>query len=467
VEQIFGALLELVRNNWHRRRGLVVAVILLTAAWILASAEIDIEQVSSREWIALVILIVALVVGWAWSSRLPRHKPGRIGIGVALTYEEPTHQRRVGADFVGGLKELLDHPSRSVRCSVIEFSPSVAARVDGFETAKALAETSRSAFLLHGRVRRRDLAGKPHHVLDLRGTVLHAPIQRAISESFSEEFGELLPRQLRIMEEADLFGFEITADLVDLVTRYIVGTAALLSNDLDAAEDVLLDLEARLAAAGQNPLPAAAKLRQRLPARIGDVYKAKASFMYRRYMLSRDEGLLEDLEHLAIRTQTYDPTYPGAHLERAICAFMLRRDTAEAMSHINKCRGLADPIWRYSEAFLLAYDGDLGKAAAAYKQAFARTLSDPTVPVQTEEFIQIVLDMEPDKVQLYFCLGLLNLKVKEDDAAARRDFEQFLARTDDSQWKRQRELARRWLDRIDKRMHRRLPTAGDLASLGA
>ena len=466
MDPIISGLIEVVRENWPRRRGLVLGGVVLTLAWVLTFAGVDIAQVSPGEWLALLVALLALVAWWAWSTRLPRHARGRIGIGVALTYEDPKHQRRVAADFVTRLRELLDDPARRVRCSVIEFPSGIAAKVATVEAATELAANSRSAFLLHGRVRLRNLGGQSHHVLDLRGLVLHAPIQQAISEQLSEEFGELLPRQLRIMEEADLFGFEITADVVDLVARYIVGTAAVLSNELDVAEEVLLDLEGRLPAAAQNPLPAVAKLRQRLPTRIGDVYKAKLAFLYRQYMLGRDEGLLEELEQLAVRILQYDPAYPGAHLNRAICAFMLRRDTAEAMAHVDKCRGLPDPVWRYSEAFLLAYQGDLAAASGAYKQAFARTLSDPTVPVQTEEFIQIVLDKEPDKVQLYFCLGLLNLKLKEDDAAARRDFEQFLARTEASMWKRQRELARRWIDRIDKRMQRRMVASGDLSVVG-
>jgi tetratricopeptide (TPR) repeat protein len=297
--------------------------------------------------------------------------------------------------------------------------------------------------------------------------VLHAPIETGVSREFSGEFGKLLPRQLRIMEEADLFGFEFTADLIDLVARYIVGTAALLSNDFDTAEQLLLDLEKRLPSFEESPVPALAVLRQRLPTRIGDLYKAKSSNLYQQYWLSRDESLLEELEEAATKALEYDPSYPGAHLERAICAFMLRRDTTEAMDQVDKCRGLPDPVWRYSEAFLLAYDGDLPAASRAYKAAFKRTLTDPTVPIQSEEFIQLVLDKEPEKAQLHFCLGLINYQAKEDDAAARRDFEQFLARTDEDEWPRQRELARRWIDKIDRRMRHRLAALDEVVERGA
>ncbi len=48
------------------------------------------------------------------------------------------------------------------------------------------------------------------------------------------------------------------------------------------------------------------------------------------------------------------------------------------------------------------------------------------MPIQSEEFMQIVLTEEPDKVQLNFCIGLINYNHKKDFLAAERDFTAFL-----------------------------------------
>jgi hypothetical protein len=62
-----------------------------------------------------------------------------------------------------------------------------------------------------------------------------------------------------------------------------------------------------------------------------------------------------------------------------------------------------------------------------YRRAFRGNLQNPTVPIQTEEFIQIVLEEEPDKEHLHFCLALINYNAKRDFKAASRDFDRFLA----------------------------------------
>ncbi len=63
-----------------------------------------------------------------------------------------------------------------------------------------------------------------------------------------------------------------------------------------------------------------------------------------------------------------------------------------------------------------------------YVRAFKGPLEDPTVPMQSEEFMQLVLEEENDKVQLLFCCGLINYRAKRDLAAAKRDLSEFLKR---------------------------------------
>jgi hypothetical protein len=128
---------------------------------------------------------------------------------------------------------------------------------------------------------------------------------------------------------------------------------------------------------------------------------------------------------------------------------MLHRDVATARSEFAACSRIDDASWRYGQAFLAAYEGDLHRAYREYRDAFAAPLSDVSVPVQCEEFILIVLELEPQRYFLHFALGLINLKAKGDYAAARRDLTSFLAKADANRFPVQVEAAKRWIMELD------------------
>jgi hypothetical protein len=88
-----------------------------------------------------------------------------------------------------------------------------------------------------------------------------------------------------------------------------------------------------------------------------------------------------------------------------------------------------DVTWRYSEAFLKAYKGDLVGRYVSYRAAF-RGACDDTVPIQSEEFVLEVISQEPDKSALHFCTGLINYHAKRDWASAIREFRLFVSKSD-------------------------------------
>src|SRR5438445_406003 len=87
------------------------------------------------------------------------------------------------------------------------------------------------------------------------------------------------------------------------------------------------------------------------------------------------------------------------------------------------------------ESFHVCREQD--EAVADYRRAFQGPIGDRSVPVQCEEFIQIALAREPDRVQLHFCLGLINYHAKSDYAVAAEDLRQFLSKLKDGHFPRQ------------------------------
>ncbi len=115
---------------------------------------------------------------------------------------------------------------------------------------------------------------------------------------------------------------------------------------------------------------------------------------------------------------------------KAMCLFLRRRDTAAALRATYQARTDGDVTWRYNVAFLEAYVGNLDNSEAEYERAFKGPLVNVTVPIQCEEFIHLVLEQEPTKVQLHYCSGLINYFAKRDTVGALSDLSAFVSKAE-------------------------------------
>ena len=309
----------------------------------------------------------------------------------------------------------------------------------------------------------RDLPGGASHVVDLRGVVRHAPIKREWSKALGAEFGAVLPNRFLVATEGDVFAFQFAARHIDAVSLYVIGTAAFLSNDLEVAEQLLIGAESRLPGADRGSRSA---LRDRVRRRISEVYKVRLARQIRRHTRTRDVAAIREAEEVVGKLRQYAQDDYGVHMMAAMAAFALRRDMETARREIRACRRSPDSAWRYSEAFLYAYDGDLQRAYESYRRAFGSPLGDPTVLTQCEEFIQGIVEEEPERQWLYYCLGLINYRGKDDPVAALRDFRRFVDKVDGERFGEHVAYARRWIDEIERRMDRYDVDAGGAAEGG-
>ncbi len=437
-------LLAQARHRWHTPTGLLLALVAVLGPLVLVFANIDLAAVSWVEWAVVCIAGIAVAAFWA-KTRIRRVGRGKVGFGVAVAFEDADEERRVRSDFVQALRGLLDRSRFRHRFDFREFPSQVGESIVDDDAARRLALGYGLHFLLFGRARVRQVSGRPSLVIDLRGLVRHEAVDQWVAAQFREEFSASLPS--RLVMPCDLLSCEFAARHIDIVAKYIIATAALFSRDIPYSQQLLGDAEASVHAAIQeaNSAPLSALL-DRIQRRICDVSYLALQRSMNAYRLKREKSALEAAEvHIReLRKRGKEGDY-GVCLAAAICAFVLRRDLVAARAEVAKCQKVDDATWRYSEAFLLAYDGDLQAAYRAYAKAFAAPLRDPTSPTQTEEFIQIILEEEPDRYWLYYCLGLINERAKNDIESSLRDFKEFLARADEERFPTEVRLARRWV----------------------
>lgn len=444
-------LVDAAKDRWHTRTGFLLGLLTTVVILVAFFARVSLDEVTPGEWLIVVLVSGVLFLLWR-RTRLPQGPRGAIGFGVALDHDDDA--RQLYTDFVLAVRDgIAGQHHVGLRLAFVEFPRRVASQLADADQAVALMQRTRVHFLLWGRVRKREMPGGPANVIDLKSTVRHATIEGSASQRFGKDIASVLPHRFFWNVKEPLIACEIAAYHVQIAAKYVIGSARLLSDDTDSAERLLLDAENQVQALlnGGDETSRTAVLLDRVRKRLGTTYGMRLNSLMEGYRAQKDPEILESVEALLPRMEEYDPGNYHSRQLGAMCHFMLRRDVAAAKELMEQCKGEKDSTWLYNLAFLEAYGGDLDEAYRRYSRAFREPLANDTVPVQVEEFMQLVLDEEPDRWWLLYCLGLVNYRAKQDFIAAKRDLEGFINRAEDDpgRFPAQLKSAKKWVSEID------------------
>jgi hypothetical protein len=449
MNDILRYLVERASEYWHRRTTVAFVAGGTSVVVLYATTGAGSHAPSPGGWGFVALALIGPLLLWYVTNRLPRVPKGKVGIVLAISCDDEAHDRQVRADFIQTLRQLLERDADAGNFHLVTLPRHIALEIDGFPDADRYLVKARGHFMLFGRVRKRPIRGQTAHLLNFEGLVRHAPVPDKVRHDLSEEFTKVIPRRVVLQGDAEVFAFEATSEWTDVSARYIIALAALISGAVAYAERLLLDVEQRLRS-GRVALEPLRQIAQRLPDRFRALYEAWVRHLANRYTLTRERAFVEKADEITTKLLRRHPRHSGARLMKAICEFVLRHDVAEARRSAYAARRFGDVTWRYSVAFLDAYEGNLGAAEAEYQRAFSGLLEDVTVPVQCEEFIQLVLDDEPDKVQLHYCSGLINFYAKNDVAGALRDFRSFVQGLPDGAFQPQQRRATELICQCDE-----------------
>ncbi|MCW5969632.1 MAG: hypothetical protein KIT57_14075 [Blastocatellales bacterium] len=444
---------EKVKDYWHTPYGLIGLILGICAILIPAFASFDITAISIIEWAVIAVIILIGCAVW-WFMHIPRVPKGKIGIGVAIAYENTEQAKTLRADFVNALKDLLLQSELRHKFYFVELPSALADQLDDRTRAGNVARRCKLMFMIYGRSRLRTMPEGAAYVLDLSGLVIHTLVDEWTQRQFGEDFNRVFPRRLIVASNNSLLECEFEAKRIDAVARYIIGVAFALGTYFENAETILLDVEARLKRLIDEQKEALLSvLYSQTRQRLTEIYHGWLAILMNTYIVKRDQSMLSQAEIVVRRLREYDSDSYRAHQSAATAAFVLRRDKQTAMKEIRACKSINDAGWQYSEAFLHAYDGDLDSAYRSYRNAFDAPMEDPTFATQCEEFIQMILDEEPDRHWLYFCLGLINFRAKRDLIAAQKDFQYFIDRANQGRFNTQINVIKeKWLPEIEREL---------------
>lgn len=129
---------------------------------------------------------------------------------------------------------------------------------------------------------------------------------------------------------------------------------------------------------------------------------------------------------------------------RAITTFLTTRSVDKAISMLIRVKENDNQIWQCNMAFLYAYKGNLKKAIQHYRHADRCDYQQEKL-FQIEDFIHWLIEHEPNKYQLYYCLGFINMEIKGDQILAVENFKNFLELCDESEYIQEKNFAENWV----------------------
>jgi hypothetical protein len=443
----------LVIDYWHRPITIFGVILFTILSLFSLFTDIDINQISINEIILVLLILIILILSWYYTTKIPKSKKDKIGFVIALTSESEEEKRIIYNDLIKAVREILTNTQDLLKFDFIELPKWYSDSIKDNDDARKYLKKCKAHFLLYGEANVRKVKGKESHSIRIKQVVVHRPITMELSGLLSKEINKVFPGNISINREHELYGLEISSLWLSESVKYFISLAAFVSGDFRLAQSLLENIKrSRTLVKLKSKFPGIRKLKKLIPLRLADVFLAKAKLAYQQWRKTRNINYLVIMNDEIENHKKYNPKSYEYHLLKAIYFFVVNRDITNAKEILYKCKTFSDPTWRYSLAFLYAYTGKMEKAIWYYDKAFERPI-DHNLPFEIEEFISWLIEEEPDKYQLHFCLGLINLKAKGDVQAAKKDFKNFLGMSKDGEFQETLDQAREYIAEIDSGMH--------------
>lgn len=398
-------------DYWHKPAAALVAFLFVAAGMLFAFSRFDLREISSQEWIIVSLVAVLFFTVWANARKLPKCKPGNFGIGIALIAESKADKKQFVDDLIRAFKDELDSVSKDLSVKFVVIPYWHASEIHDKDSARKYMRKCNTNFLLYGDVRSRRSGAKNVKALHLRQVVMHRPVSEEASTALGDEISSIFPTKLRLEGDDDLAGVEITSAWLAHAARYFISMAAFISGDLPLAESLLSGLHRSPGLIKLKRIPGVATLRQLVPKRLSEIFWVQTLSNFEQWRQTRDSSYLEICDNAMEHYARYGSKDDRYYAHKAITAFVLQSDLSKAKYYNSKLRRTGNALWRFNQAFLLAYEGDLESAWRQYEKAFTRSYEIQTI-FQLEEFLSWVLEQDESKPQLLVLRGLLNLKAK-------------------------------------------------------
>ena len=371
---------------------------------------------SKKSWItvfAIFVLVIILFLPIYKKRQFPKFKKTDIGILFAINIENKEEYSILNKKFVREFERMLKDVNKRYKVVLLnEFTASKFNEiVVNSEKLTRFQKKHNARFIIFGNSiwggANEDVACTLHLESGIFHSISHENNRKFLVREMNYAFKPL--RHIKILKNNETSDFEINAQQLEFAFKYILATTQLLSSEIETSINTFIALKKEVDLIKRN-VPVINFIKNVVNDRICFCFNTLASFELDYFYEDNDTEHLNNVRNLLDKSDEYKQSYRSKYI-RAIYYFLYNRDIKSALECLEDCQKLNRDDCKVSIAFLKLYKRDsinnLLYAYKAYNKVFSRSNVDYQWVCAIEEFIYMVLEKEPEKVQLNFLMFLI------------------------------------------------------------
>lgn len=429
-------ILSFLSSKWKKRTIIAAIELLFFFQYVycvflkcinLSNCGIEIiYNISYLKNISILYIVLSFVIFFIWffSVRIKKINKNNIGIVFAIETENLKQKKRLSYSFYDKVVQIVRNSTkREIEIRLLDEYHSKRLRKDT-KYPNILINKIKANIILYGKLEERRNNAKDLYSIDFNAIVRHKALPKELSQIISQEMSYILPKNINFELDNEFSSFTITSEIIGESVKFILGLSFAYSRLYDEAYKMhkyCLDISFSKIKSGKNNL-----LSQRM-------YQLSLSYaiseLKQLAQISRIEGRLSESIEYINRALILNPEDYGALLEKSICCFLVG-NIQESMNVLIKCsKNKSDYTWAYNKAFLHTFEGDFDAAYKLYKMVVNKPVGK-NVANQCEIFIINYLKQYPEKYELFYALGMIYYKIKQDYQLACEYFNLFITNSE-------------------------------------
>jgi tetratricopeptide (TPR) repeat protein len=427
IKDIEGIYRNYVENKFHKVSGLFFSLIIFVLSFVILHQFI--KDDFDYEWLCLLLVSLAVFGYWLYFRfYLERNKKNKLGVVVAIYVDESYDKLKLKNNFIRVLRKKIKNEEVSEHINLIVLKNHFCESLDSKKDIDKVNKKIKGNLYIYGDVRCAN-DGEKKVFINLSGYVTHRPVNLNISKEISNDFNLILPKEISFYEKVDFRGFKVTAEIARLTVRYILGISLYISGFIRLSYNFHSGLDQEIDSFAK-PLPINLRtIKKKIPFMLSNECLLLARHHY------RERNETESLEWLE-KAYGYNANNYGVWLLKAIYNFILDNDPPKALKSIKKaekCAGGKYFEWMYSKIFLLFWLDKFKEGIKLCKKLSTINYDNEEITVhEVEEFNLKICEQSDEKPIIYFWLGYINFKKKKDFNNAKKYFDIFLSKADES-----------------------------------